>query len=142
MNFDNPISPNKHLLIGLIIGIVPMIYFLLTGFMTDWIKTSDPMAHAIHFYIILPCSILFFILFAVSGGLYSIDSYAKPIKIVILIAVLISILISLCMFFSATISFIEIPKYTFVLFVIISPFLLLTAILIGKNRQKEVGISQ
>lgn len=123
----------KYLLFGFIIGMAQMVYFVLIGFMTDWVKVSDPIAHTFHFYVILPCSILLFILLTVSGRLYSVANYNRPIKISFLLTIILSALISLFMIFSGTISIIEIFKYTSVFFIILSPFILSIALLIGRN---------
>lgn len=122
----------KYFLFGILIGMIPFSYFLLTGFNTDWEKVSDPMAHAIHFYLLIPGSFLFLIVFAVSGWFYSINNYANYLRPSVIISIFISVFISFCLFFSGAISFIEIAKYSFALIVIISPALLFVALLIGR----------
>lgn len=131
--FLKDLSQKKYLLFGFIIGMAQMTYFILTGILTDWVKVSDPIAHTLHFYVIIPCSILFFIMLTTAGWFYYRTNYNRPIKKAILLTVVLSALISIWMIFSGTISTVEIFKYTTVLFIILSPFTLSIALLIGRK---------
>lgn len=123
----------KYMLIGVLIGITPLVYFIFTGFNINEEKIRDPLSYSIYFYVILPFSFFFLIVCTISGALFGDKSFTKPIKTVVIIAVFLALIISLSMFIIDIIPFSELFPYSFVLLVIISPFLLILALIIGRN---------
>lgn len=122
----------KTLLVGSIFGLLQLSYIIISGIMTDWVKASDPLAHSIFHYIILPFSILLFFMSVMAGYLYPRANYTKPIKYALLLSFVASFLISLAIIFSGASSFSGILGLIFGIFIISSPVLLLIALLFGK----------